>query len=193
MLSTSAKLDFGFLPLLTLDFYHAILWIISKSDFGFFQGGLIMIERTAKDALIRLASQFPVIGVTGPRQSGKSTLTQATFPDKRYVTFDDKNMRELAASNPSDFIMAFPNGAIIDEAQKVPEIFRRYLGKRNEKEGFYSGKSNSWWWLRSNGKDRMHAAYVNENGEISTHGYGVISNRGAVRPVIRLSRNSSAD
>ena len=82
-----------------------------------------MIERTAKDALIRLASQFPVIGVTGPRQSGKSTLTQATFPDKRYVTFDDKNMRELAASNPSDFIMAFPNGAIIDEAQKVPEIF----------------------------------------------------------------------
>jgi hypothetical protein len=50
-----------------------------------------------------------------------------------------------------------------------------------------------WWWLRSNGKDRMHAAYVNENGEISTHGYGVISNRGAVRPVIRLSRNSSAD
>ena len=77
-----------------------------------------MIERTAKDALIRLASQFSVIGVTGPRQSGKSTLTQATFPDKRYVTFDDKNMRELAASNPSDFIMAFPNGAIIDEAQK---------------------------------------------------------------------------
>ena len=123
MLFTSAKPNFGFLPLLTLDFYHAILWIISKSDFGFFQGGLIMIERTAKDALIRLASQFPVIGVTGPRQSGKSTLTQATFPDKRYVTFDDKNMRELAASNPSDFIMAFPNGAIIDEAQKVPEIF----------------------------------------------------------------------
>jgi len=82
-----------------------------------------MIERTAKDALLRLASQFPVIGITGPRQSGKSTLTQATFPDKRYVTFDDRNMRELAAANPGDFIMAFPDGAIIDEAQKVPEIF----------------------------------------------------------------------
>lgn len=82
-----------------------------------------MIERTAKEALLRLASQFPVVGVTGPRQSGKSTLTQAAFPDKRYVTFDDKNMRELAASNPSDFILAFPDGAIIDEAQKVPEIF----------------------------------------------------------------------
>ncbi|MGN0582170.1 MAG: ATP-binding protein [Oscillospiraceae bacterium] len=82
-----------------------------------------MINRTAQSALIRLASQFPVVGITGPRQSGKTTLTKMTFPDKKYVTFDDRNMRELAAANPSDFIMAFPEGAIIDEAQKVPEIF----------------------------------------------------------------------
>lgn len=82
-----------------------------------------MIDRAAKEALLRLASQFPVVGVTGPRQSGKSTLTKAVFPDKRYVTFDDRTMRELASSNPSDFISAFPDGAIIDEAQKVPEIF----------------------------------------------------------------------
>ncbi len=82
-----------------------------------------MINRIAKEALLRLASQFPVIGVTGPRQSGKSTLTKAVFPDKRYITFDDRTMRELAISNPADFIAAFPDGAIIDEAQKVPEIF----------------------------------------------------------------------
>lgn len=82
-----------------------------------------MINRTAKEALLRLASQFPVIGVTGPRQSGKSTLTKDTFPDKQYITFDNTNMRELARSNPIDFIHAFPKGAIIDEAQKVPEIF----------------------------------------------------------------------
>ena len=82
-----------------------------------------MIHRTAKEALLRLASQFPVIGITGPRQSGKSTLAKAVFSDKRYVTFDDRTMRELAAANPSDFIAAFPAGAIIDEAQKVPEIF----------------------------------------------------------------------
>ena len=82
-----------------------------------------MIDRTAKDALLRLASQFPVIGVTGPRQSGKSTLTKAVFPQKRYITFDDRTMRELARSSPADFIAAFPDGAIIDEAQKVPEIF----------------------------------------------------------------------
>jgi len=82
-----------------------------------------MIERTAKNALLRLASQFAVIGITGPRQSGKSTLAKMTFPEKRYLSFDDKTIRELAAANPMDFLLAFPNGAIIDEAQKVPEIF----------------------------------------------------------------------
>ena len=82
-----------------------------------------MIERTAKNALLRLASQFAVIGITGPRQSGKSTLAKMTFPGKRYISFDDKTIRELAAANPMDFLLAFPNGAIIDEAQKVPEIF----------------------------------------------------------------------
>ena len=82
-----------------------------------------MIKRASEKTLLRLASQFPIIGVTGPRQSGKSTLTKAVFPNKRYVTFDDKTMRELASSNPHDFVSAFPDGAIIDEAQKVPEIF----------------------------------------------------------------------
>lgn len=82
-----------------------------------------MIHRQASSTLIRLARQFPIIGVTGPRQSGKSTLTKAIFPDKKYVTFDDRTMRELAKSNPTDFVSAFPDGAIIDEAQKVPEIF----------------------------------------------------------------------
>lgn len=82
-----------------------------------------MLERTAKDALLRLASQFAVVGITGPRQSGKTTLAKMAFPEKRYISFDDKNIRELAAANPTDFLLAFPDGAIIDEAQKVPEIF----------------------------------------------------------------------
>lgn len=82
-----------------------------------------MIKRKAYAALMRLAEQFPVIAITGPRQSGKSTLTKYAFPDKKYVTFDDKNIRELAKSNPGDFLKAFPDGVIIDEAQKVPEIF----------------------------------------------------------------------
>ena len=82
-----------------------------------------MIKRDAYDAVMRLAAQFPVIAITGPRQSGKTTLARMAFPDKRYVSFDDKNMRELAVSNPGDFLKAFPDGAVIDEAQKVPELF----------------------------------------------------------------------
>ncbi len=82
-----------------------------------------MIERSARSALLRLASQFPVVGVTGPRQSGKTTLVRAAFPEKRYVSFDDHDMRSLARANPRDFLLAFPEGAIFDEAQKVPEIF----------------------------------------------------------------------
>ena len=66
-----------------------------------------MIQRIARIALLRLASQFPIIGITGPRQSGKTTLAKMTFPDKTYTTFDDKNLRELAESNPSDFVAAF--------------------------------------------------------------------------------------
>lgn len=84
---------------------------------------VLQIQRKAKEALLRLASQFPVVGITGPRQSGKSTLAKMTFPEKKYLTFDDKNLREIAKSNPKDFLLAFPDGAIIDEAQKVPEIF----------------------------------------------------------------------
>ena len=78
-----------------------------------------MIQRKAYSALMRLAEQFSVIAITGPRQSGKSTLSIASFPDKKYISFDDKYYRELAKSNPGDFIKAFPDGLIIDEAVRV--------------------------------------------------------------------------
>ena len=82
-----------------------------------------MIKREAKETLIRLSKQFGAVAITGPRQSGKSTLVKDTFPEKKYISFDDINIRELAKSNPNDFINAFSDGLIIDEAQKVPEIF----------------------------------------------------------------------
>ena len=52
-----------------------------------------MIHRKAEIALQRLASQFPIVGITGPRQSGKSTLAKMTFPQKKYISFDDKSIR----------------------------------------------------------------------------------------------------
>lgn len=70
-----------------------------------------------------MASQFPVVVIIGPRQSGKTTLAKMVFPEKQFVSFDDLQMRSLALSNPRDFLNAFPGGLIIDEAQKVPAIF----------------------------------------------------------------------
>ena len=116
------------------------------------------ISRNAKDALLRLASQFPVIAITGPRQSGKSTLTKMTFPDKKYITFDDKNLREFASSNPKDFLMAFPDGAIIDEAQKVPEIFdavKYFVDSEKFESGKYILTGSSQFKLKENITDSL--------------------------------------
>ncbi len=125
-----------------------------------------MIKRTAKDTFLRLAAQFPIIGVTGPRQSGKTTLTKAAFPEKQYVTFDDKSMRELAHSNPADFIAAFPKGVIIDEAQKVPEIFdaiKMNVDNSDYTPGKYILTGSSQFRLKQNMTDSMagRAAFLN--------------------------------
>ena len=67
-----------------------------------------MIQRKSKDALLRVASQFPVVGITGPRQSGKTTLVQTIFPDKRYITFDDDNFETI-------------NGYLISKLEHIPD------------------------------------------------------------------------
>ncbi len=116
------------------------------------------VKRIAKDALLRLATQFPVIGITGPRQSGKSTLAKMTFPNKKYITFDDKDLREMAKSNPKDFLLAFPDGAIIDEAQKVPEIFdavKFHADNTNSEPGKYILTGSSQFKLKSNMTDSL--------------------------------------
>ncbi len=116
------------------------------------------ISRKAKDALLRLASQFPVVGITGPRQSGKTTLAKMTFPDKKYVSLDDKELRMLAASNPKDFLEAFPDGVIIDEAQKVPEIFdavKLFVDRKKYEPGKYILTGSSQFKLKENMTDSL--------------------------------------
>ena len=82
-----------------------------------------MIARQAAPRILRLLQGFPVVTVTGPRQSGKTTLVRALLPDRPYVTLEASAQREFARRQPADFLRQFPQGAIIDEAQNAPELF----------------------------------------------------------------------
>lgn len=82
-----------------------------------------MIHRTLIDKLLSLATQFPAVSVTGPRQSGKSTLVRNAFPDYHYVSLEDTDMRAIAQDDPRSFLARFDNRVILDEVQRA----RRFL------------------------------------------------------------------
>ncbi len=82
-----------------------------------------MIKRTLSQGLEELASWYPVVSVTGPRQSGKSTLVRASFPEHRYLNLEDPSIRARALADPSGFIANNPGPLILDEAQYAPELF----------------------------------------------------------------------
>jgi uncharacterized protein len=82
-----------------------------------------MILRKAQATLLRLAQGFPVVAITGPRQSGKTTLAKATFPDKPYLSLEDPDIRAIAETDPRHLLASYPDGAILDEVQRAPQLF----------------------------------------------------------------------
>ena len=81
-----------------------------------------MIERDLTPRLRDAAESFPVVTVTGPRQSGKSTLCRAVFPVHPYVNLEEPDTRAFAADDPRGFLGQYPKGAIIDEVQRCPSL-----------------------------------------------------------------------
>lgn len=105
-----------------------------------------MIERLLTAKLRRMIEIYPIVLLTGPRQSGKSTLLQHVFPDYQYVSLEDLDQRAFANDDPRGFIASHPDKTIIDEAQLVPSLFS-YLQTHVDmyrKDGMYvlSGSQN---------------------------------------------------
>lgn len=91
-----------------------------------------MISRTAQETLLRLAQGFTVVAITGPRQSGKTTLAKLSFPEKPYLSLEDPDIRSIAETDPRGLLAGFPNGAILDEAQRAPQLFSYLQTKVDE-------------------------------------------------------------
>jgi predicted AAA+ superfamily ATPase len=81
-----------------------------------------MIERIAQSKLLDIATRYPVVTVLGPRQSGKTTLCRSAFAHKPYATLENPVTRAQAIEDPVSFLGQFPEGAVLDEVQRAPEL-----------------------------------------------------------------------
>lgn len=107
-----------------------------------------MISRLATERLIRLAKTFRSVAVAGPRQSGKTTLCRAVFPEKAYVSLENPDILEFATTDPRGFLAQYSagNGAILDEIQKAPHLFsylQQILDETKQKGLFILTGSNN--------------------------------------------------
>ena len=93
-----------------------------------------MIKRSMTGKLLSLAEKFQVITITGPRQSGKTTLVKAAFPTKAYVSLEEPDTRQFALTDPRGFLSNYPSGAILDEIQQVPDLFSYIQGMVDERQ-----------------------------------------------------------
>lgn len=95
----------------------------------------MIFERSLRKTLLKFA-KFPVVGVFGPRQSGKTTLVKKTFPKHKYLNFEDPNIRLYAEENPKEFLRDYENehGIILDEFQYVSKILSYIQLESDEKD-----------------------------------------------------------
>ncbi|MCX6081444.1 MAG: AAA family ATPase, partial [Chloroflexi bacterium] len=104
-----------------------------------------MIARTLTSKIISLAQKFHVITLTGPRQSGKTTLVKAAFPALPYVSLEEPDIRQIALTDPRGFLSNYPAGAILDEIQNTPDLFsyiQKLVDENRQLQFILTGSSN---------------------------------------------------
>ncbi|MDD3011872.1 MAG: ATP-binding protein [Bacteroidales bacterium] len=105
-----------------------------------------MIPRKAEKELKSLSKQYKAIAVTGPRQSGKTTLVRKVFSDKQYVNLENPDIRRFAVDDPRGFLSTYSDGAILDEVQRTPELFsylQQILDEKDQNGQFILTGSNN--------------------------------------------------
>lgn len=98
-----------------------------------------MYSRLIATELEALAKKYPIVTVTGPRQSGKTTLVQYTFPNKPYANLEALDIQEMARIDPRAFLAQYPEGAILDEIQRVPSLlsYIQIIVDERQKKGMF--------------------------------------------------------
>lgn len=81
-----------------------------------------MITRNSEQTIRTMLRGFPIVTITGPRQSGKTTLAKAVFADRPYASLEEPDVRQAAQEDPRSFLARFPDGAVLDEVQRCPEL-----------------------------------------------------------------------
>lgn len=92
----------------------------------------MMLQREIITAINLLVDKYPIIAVTGPRQSGKTTLLKYMFPEYRYVSLENPDVRSFAATDPNGFLKEYSEYVIFDEVQRVPSLFSYLQTKVDE-------------------------------------------------------------
>ena len=83
----------------------------------------MLIPREIGESVLQRGREYPVVSITGPRQSGKTTLAKMLFPDHAYVSLERPDHREQAEEDPNRFLRGFGGGVILDEVQRTPDLF----------------------------------------------------------------------
>jgi len=104
-----------------------ILTLLKNAD-------MAIVHRSITEVFNKLLKQYPVLAVTGPRQSGKTTLLKNILPGYQYVSLEDSNQRSYAFEDPIGFLNRYSSNVILDEVQRVPELFS-YLQTRVDESG----------------------------------------------------------
>lgn len=111
-----------------------------------------MVERNITEKLLSMGNKFPIVTLTGPRQSGKSTLLKSILPDYSYVSMEDPDNRLIAMEDPRGFLKTYPDKTIIDEVQRVPDLFsylQSHVDTENREGMYYLAGSQNFLLMRS--------------------------------------------